>query len=93
MIALTLFAGAGGADVGLRDAGMEHARCVRTSPSDAAINRATVARLLAEHPRRTDAQIARLASIDGIHICGETVRRHRLAIGIGGTRGRNRRPR
>lgn len=40
MIALTLFAGIGGADVGLRAAGIEHARCIEWEPRAAAVLRA-----------------------------------------------------
>ncbi len=37
MRALTMFAGIGGADVGLRDAGIEHARCIEWEPRAAAV--------------------------------------------------------
>ena len=53
-----------------------------TTPADAVINRAIVARLLAEYPRRTDAQIAEIATLEGRTMSGETVRRHRIALGI-----------
>ena len=54
------------------------------------VNRDLVRNLLELHPARTDQQIAEEAWKWGIQMTGETVRRHRVALGIPDSRQRRR---
>jgi hypothetical protein len=54
------------------------------------VNRDLVSNLLELHPARTDQQIAEEAWRWGVQMAGETVRRHRIALGIPDSRQRRR---